>query len=207
MKSVIKSKRFFSYCIDIVVVSLLILLLSKINILNPNQNKYNEAVQKYSSYLQELTNTNISITLDKKIYSLTYDVQYYSISNYMISFVVYILYFTLFPYFNNSQTIGKRLLKIKYERADGKKITLFNYFIRSLIIPCSLSLVMCIPVSYIFNVLLVLLLKGKVFYYTMDIVSLLICIYCYVDIVQFLSSVDNVAFHDKITKIKVIESK
>lgn len=208
MKNNYKTKRFLSFCIDIFITSLIILLLTKVNFLNPNRSKYEDAYEKYVSYASELVNSNVSTSIDSEYIELNYKVQYYGISYLLIYFCVYVLYFTLFSYFNHGQTIGKKIFKLHYERINGDNIKIYQYFLRSLILPVSISFVMCTPVSYLLNVLIVLIFKHKTYLYISEIVALIICAYCYADIIYLLSnrSQNNYALHDKITGICVKEN-
>lgn len=206
MKNNYNFKRFVALCIDLFIVILLTTLLSNIKVLNPKEKEYNKAIESYSEYVQDISNQKVvEVTKDKEYLNLYHDIQKYSISYYIISFVVFVLYYTLFPYFGNDQTAGKRLLKLKYQRDDKKKISIFSYLLRSLILPIISNIVINIPLSYVFYIAIVLLFKGNTYFYVVEILSLIICAYGYIDIVYFISNKEKKTLHDVITKVNVVE--
>ena len=105
------NKRFFAYIIDIFIV---LVIANLITMFIP----ISEKTQDYYKELQ---------TTQKKIYDKEIDVKEYTDiileDNYNISkgtvlisltsIIIYILYFVVYQVYNNGQTVGKKLMKIK----------------------------------------------------------------------------------------------
>jgi len=57
-----------------------------------------------------------------------------SIIQKIISILCILMYFVVIQYYLGGQTLGKRLMKLQVKSNNGKKLTILNYFIRSLIL-------------------------------------------------------------------------
>lgn len=205
----IRFKRFCAYLVDILIVSFLIMLVSQIKVLNPFQDQYKEAYEEYVEYydanLSNTTDLSMEDMLNKEYLSIMYSVSYYGIFNTLIEISVIILYFTLFPYFNNNQTIGKNLFKLKLVNKDeSEKVSLLSHLTRVLTYPIFSSAVLYCTLSNILLLLSVLLFKGKVFFYTNIIITGIFTVYCYADIITMLARKDNRSIHDYLSKTKVM---
>ena len=130
----ILSKRISAYLIDILFIFLLVGLISEIKFINPHYNKYIEAYESYNEILEDYTNEEIS---DKEFNKL-YNDNYYLVSKYSVSYNIVIilsiiLYFGVFQYFNNGQTIGKKIMKIRVvSNNENEKVSLLKYLLRIL---------------------------------------------------------------------------
>lgn len=56
------------------------------------------------------------------------------ISNSVITLVCTLLYFGVIQYFLKGETVGKKIFKLKVVSANNKKLNIFNYLLRSLIV-------------------------------------------------------------------------
>lgn len=108
------SKRVSAYLIDILFVFLVISLISEIKFINPYYDKYIDAYESYSNILEDYTNGNIN----EEEFTDLYNASYYEVSKYSVSYNIVIIvciisYYGVFQKYNNGQTIGKKLMKIK----------------------------------------------------------------------------------------------
>ena len=204
----IKFKRIMAYLIDIFIISLLTSLLAGVKFINPNRAKMESTYKEYNEYAEKLVNTNTTdvtqMLEDGEYGDLFYKVSYYSMSLSITEIVVMILYFTLFPFFYDGQTIGKRLMKIKLVSKDENKVKFYKLLLRSLIVPVSASLMMYTVGSNILVTLLLFVIKGMKYLYASVAINLLITVFCYADIISMLSNKEQLSLHDKILKTKVI---
>lgn len=130
------SKRIGAYLLDILFVFLLVNLISSIKFINPNYDKYNEAYQNY----QELITKNLSeekVNIDEfteisKEYS--YELTKYGISYNIVTIIVLIGYFGLFQKYNNGQTLGKKIMKIKVVSDDETELSLIKCLLRTILV-------------------------------------------------------------------------
>lgn len=205
----IKYKRFIAYLIDIFIISFVVSLLSGIKVINPKADKYNKTVDRYNNYIKEVENKPLEKPEDiftKEYIDITYKLSYYGMSYTITKIVVVILYFSLYPFFFDGQTIGKKLLKIKIINKDEKKkLPLWKLLIRSIILPISSSVMVYTVFSESILVGLVLFTKNMVYIKASLIVSSIMTILGYADIFRFASNKDSESLHDKILKTKVIE--
>jgi len=134
MKISILSKRISAYLIDILFLFVLISLITEIKFINPYYDKYIETYESYNEILEQYSNEEITEAEFNKLYIINYyNVTKYSISYNIIIIVVIFLYFVVFQKFNNGQTLGKKLMKIKIENNNEEKnVSLLKYFIRIL---------------------------------------------------------------------------
>lgn len=134
MKISILSKRISAYLIDILFLFVLISLITEIKFINPYYDKYIETYESYNEILEQYSNEEITEAEFNKLYNINYyNVTKYSISYNIVIIVVIFLYFVVFQKFNNGQTLGKKLMKIKVtNNNEESKVSLIKYFIRSL---------------------------------------------------------------------------
>ena len=152
-------KRGIAYIIDIVIVIIIVGMLSFI----PSINKASKSLTEYNNEISKMEQDLKIGTITKeeynnKIIDIKYSLDKESINYSIICIVVIILYFDVFQYFNKGQTLGKKLMKIKVVGKE-KKLTIFNYFLRSLIVNNLFSMIICI---------ICLLITNKNIYYTLS---------------------------------------
>ena len=139
------------------------------------------------------------INLQNKINDISYSVSKNSIPTSILNIVITILYFVIFQYFNNGQTIGKRLLGIKIINKSKEKPTFTQILIRSIIIYgfvttiSSLVILSCCSKEVYFNT----------YTYLSSIESILILL----SFVVMLFREDKRGLHDLIAGTSVIETK
>ena len=128
-------RRILAFIIDMMIVSIISSAIASIGFINPTLDKYNEAYDSYTEYLQNgLDTKNVSNILNSEEYKdITYNINYYGRYGTIITLVVTVIYFVVFQYFTNGYTGGKKLLNIKIESEDGK-LKVHQLLLRSLII-------------------------------------------------------------------------
>lgn len=133
-------KRIGAYIIDMFIILTIVTLFSKIEILNPSKEEYNEIMTEYkevyNDYMTGITegNTNMEENITK-LNDLSYKVSKYSVPTTIINIFVSIVYFVLFAYLNKGQTIGKKILGIKVvDNKTGKKPSFIKILLRGIIL-------------------------------------------------------------------------
>ena len=135
MAKKVSGKRIGALIIDTIIVSIIVSLFSSISFLNPNIDKMKEQESKYTEYASEVIKNPTKITeMEETTDDISYDLSYYSVYEDVIELVVLFLYFSLFQFFNNGQTVGKMLTKIRVVSNKKKKLRLSQVIIRSAII-------------------------------------------------------------------------
>lgn len=197
------SKRISAYLIDILFIFLIINLISQIKFINPYYDKYMSAYENYSNILEDYTNGNITEDEFNSMYNASYyEVSKYSVSYNIVIVVCIILYYGVFQKYNNGQTLGKKLMKIKIvDNNTEENISLVN------------SLIRLLPMYYIYigglipliiNSILVLVLNENVF---MNISLIISYLFLFISIISFgfiCFKKDNRGIHDILSNTKVI---
>ena len=129
----ITTKRISAYLLDIFFIYLLLSLITNIKFINPTYDKYMEYYDKYTEVVNKYYDEEITIEemqeLNKDNY---YNVVKYGISSNVSIVLVIVLYFGVFQKYNNDQTLGKRIMKLKVMSTNGEDISLCRYLLRLL---------------------------------------------------------------------------
>lgn len=190
-------KRIIGYVIDLFIIAIITGLLTVFITKEDNSNKiYDELVnltEKFSSgeltqdeYLKEYENLNYELTKD-------------SVDVTLITCAISLVYYVIFAYYADGQTIGKKIMKIKVVSANGKKLTFNNYLIRSLIID-----------SILVNIItsaLVIFLSRDIFIKSYTIISDISTFILVGSLLFVLYRNDGRGLHDLIANTKIVHAK
>ena len=188
-------KRVFAYLIDILMIACIGVIIGGFI---PVSEKYEAASVELTDTLKDYTDKKIDEeTYIEKVNDINYTLSKESLATSIITVVIYIGYFVILPYYWNSQTVGKRIMKIKIAPInDEKKLTMNNYLIRALIIDSILS-------SIISIVLILTLTKSM--YITVDSYVANFFMYFYIiSFIMILFRKDGMSLHDFIARTKVV---
>lgn len=188
--------RVVAYFIDIFLVSLVASLALLVVPTNSNLVKLEEEATNLSEkYLNEEITTEEYIRQGALI---TYDVDYASVLTYIIEVIFIILYFVVFQFYNKGQTIGKKIMKIKVVGIDDRKLTINDYFYRSLIIN-----------SVLVNILIivgVMFINRNYYFYANTALQIIQIILSLVTIFMVLFRKDKRGLHDIVAHSEVVAS-
>lgn len=125
-------QRFIAFLLDIFILSSIASLISypfldakSIDKLNKNSS---EVIEKYTTgeidmdtYVDEVKGISYQLSQKQGVVSL-------------VTLFLAVLYFIVYQYYNDGQTIGKKLMKIKVVSSTDKEITMNSFIFRSLIV-------------------------------------------------------------------------
>lgn len=191
------NKRFFAYIIDIFIV---LVIANLITMFIP----ISEKTQDYYKELQ---------TTQKKMYDKEIDVKEYTDivleDNYNISkgtvlisltsIIIYILYFVVYQVYNNGQTVGKKLMKIKVKSITDESLSINTMLFRTLIIYGI--------AANIINLMLILLLKKELYLSISNTISIIQSLIVIISVFMILFSKQKRGIHDIITKTEVVNKE
>lgn len=201
-ESVKISKRIIAYLLDIILLVFIISLITSIRFINPVYDKYIDSYNKYSSVMEDYYDNKIDV---KEMINLSkgnfYYVTKYSISYNIAIIVVICAYFVIFQKYNNGQTIGKKIMKIKVIDLNNDKVSLLNYFLRSL---CIYYIYIGNVISLIINSILVYILNPSNYMIINLVISYFFLILSFIILLSILIRKDKRGFHDLISKTKVV---
>lgn len=187
--------RITSFLIDSIILSL---LLSLLTFWVPQSNSYQKALEDERNLLNDYSENKIDFdTYFDKYIENQYLLEKESILITLVSSVLSIGYFGTFAYYNNGQTLGKKLLKIKVTSNSGKELKHTTYILRALILSGVLfSLISCVMLLFI---------KSNQYLYTVFPVSMVSSFITIVSALMIAFRKDKRAIHDLICDTKVIE--
>lgn len=196
------SKRFIAFLLDVLLLFFLIGLITSIRFINPQYEKYLESYEKYSDVLERYYNNEINesemVNLNKENY---YNVTKFSISYNIVIVVVILAYFVLFQKYNNGQTIGKKIMKIKVIGKENNNPTLGAYLLRTLFI-YYIYIGSIIPL--IVNLILVFILNPTYYMIVSSIINYSFLILSIIIFTTIIVRKDKRGIHELISKTKVI---
>lgn len=187
-------KRLVAYIIDVLIVSLVFSILTMFikessNLVNLN-NELNTISENY---------LNQTITMSeyfKQFSSVEYLVNKEMFLQNLFNLVLMIGYFIILPYYYNGQTIGKKIMKIKIVKEDGK-LGINDLVLRGLI--ANGILITLIELSLIF------LVKDTTYILTVSIFDFVQFLLVIISTFMILYRKDKKALHDVICKTLVVE--
>ncbi len=125
-------QRLVAYIIDVFILGIIISILGVIILPSNNVNTLrDEAAIEFDNYIAGETTNEVYVNRMMQIY---YDIDHETIGQDIIQFTIYVLYFIVFQFRNNGQTIGKKIMKIKIVKNDKTPLTTDDLAKRSLII-------------------------------------------------------------------------
>ena len=188
----ISLKRIIGYILDIILVTLVATLISQIKVINPYMEKYQEAYEKYEDLTKEEIEAN-----DERIIDINYDLYKYRSVNSAISLVCLLLYFGIFEFACNGQTLGQKAMKIKIvQKNTMKRAGIINYGLRIVILNNI--------VFTIIAMILVFVLTPKPFYYAAYVISLIQNGILLLNIVMVIMRKDRRGLHDMLSNTIVV---
>lgn len=123
--------RIAAYLVDVFILSI---LLSLLTFWIPVSDKYNESVEKQETLLSDYKSEKIDESqLYKELFSISYTMEKETKVISIISIILTLGYFGTFAYYNNGQTLGKKLLKIKVASSNEKKLKHWQFIGRTLV--------------------------------------------------------------------------
>ena len=186
--------RFLAFIIDCFLISMLVSLISypfldfdTIDILNQSFNQistdYINRVIDVEAYISSATSIFYRLAKKQGLYSL-------------MLILFNILYFVVYQFYNDGQTIGKKLMKIKVVSYDSKKLTMDNYIFRASIVN-SIVIDMIIFAFVIFA-------SEKVWFVGVGLVGAIEYIFLFICSFMIIFGKDCRGLHDLISNTKVI---
>lgn len=192
-------KRIGAYLIDLLVITLFSMIITKISFINPKYDEYMEASEKYNEMLNDYYDKKIEINeFNNQVSEISYDLNKNGYVYLISDIVVIILYFGVFNFVSKGQTLGKRIMNLQIVSAKEKPLKIYNYLIRCIILN---GIIMDI-------ITLIAICFSRSKYY--DIYSIGSNINMLIQIAIFISimfSVSGRGLHDLITGTKVIDTK
>lgn len=186
-------KRIVAYLIDVCLISFVIWLLNYLPI-DPYKDKYNETYETYQKYVE---NSNGSSSNEDELKTFTYDLAKYRTYSSVYSAVALIAYFGVIQYALKGQTVGKKIMKIRVVSNNDKKLNVWNYILRIVILNNIIFTFINIGGVYVLNI--------DKYYYLSYVVSMLTSLVSLLILMMIMFRHDGRGLHDYLANTKVVE--
>jgi len=201
----ITTKRFTAYILDVVLVYFFIILVSNIRFINPTYDKLLEVTNNYNEAVEKLQDEKIS---EQEYFELNkqyiYEATKYNISTNIVFIVVTVAYFGLFQKFNNGQTLGKKIMKVRVVSTDDKEVTFSRYLLR--ILPMYYILMGSL-IPFLLSTILVFIMGASSFSITYSIIVYVFVGIAIVSSIMTYVKKDHRGLHDLLARTKVINAE
>lgn len=177
--------------------------------------EYKKLTKKNEIYIKDLINYYEDEKIDKEEYNniienlkleysnletnYSYKLLKYSIIPTVINLMCVLLYFVVFQFYFDGKTLGKKIMKLKLVSNNTKKLHIFNYLIRSLIVNE-------VFINLISLLCLIILSKNNYVTYN-NIIYVITYILEMTILFMIVFDKNNRGLHDYISNTKVIEDK
>lgn len=190
-------KRVLAYIFDVVLLSLLGSLLSFLPILNPNRVTYSEKYNELVMVREQYVNNEISVEEYEQAY-IPIAYQIYQLNTYavIIDIVCVLLYFGIFQFFFQGQTLGKKIFQVRVVGSDGGSVTLVQFLLRTIVLSNILISIMLLLIVHFMN--------AENYYSIYNNVNLVGSIILYITLFMALVRRDGRGLHDFVGNTKVI---
>ena len=190
-------RRIIAYLIDILIVASLSgairLLINKDASNSTYLEDYAQLVEKYNN--KEITEEEYTIQSNELYYNNNVETMDMSI----IMCGVATIYYVVLCYFCNGITLGKFLMKLKIESANGNELNLGNYLLRSLIGNLLLF--------YLTNIICIDLMKKETFISVYPKISNVLSLLLLATLLFMTYREDGRGIHDLIANTKIVSTK
>ena len=125
------SQRVLAFLIDLVLLSMITSLITMFIPMNDTATKLYE---EQNRVLEDYVAGNVPMEeYVNQMIDLGYDISKQTVIISIVGVVISLLYYVVYPCYNNGQTFGKKLMKIKIKKTNDKELSMNDLLIRSMI--------------------------------------------------------------------------
>lgn len=188
------SQRVLAFLIDLFILSIITSLITMFIPINDTAIKlYEEQNRVLEGYVEGTVPMEEYVN---QMIDLGYDISKQTVIISIVSIVISLLYYVVYPCYNNGQTFGKKLMKIKIKKTNDKELSMNDLLIRSMINNSVL-------VSII-NVILVLFLSKDLYLSTSSLVGVIQYIVLIISLIMVAFTKNAQGLHDKVVHTEVV---
>ena len=200
--------RVSAFILDMLLVLVLTVLMANIGAVNPYLEKYNKANKEYRAVyvqvMEDLQDNKIdTVIASQEILKYQRKVEKYNVFFNIWYLVFYLSYNVLFQFFNNGQTLGKKMFKIKVASKDGKEASLASMLVRTLF--NGTSILSGVALFMIIKSAAVLITDKDIYLIVFTLSSLLSYVYEFLTLIFLLTKKGSRTLNDMIAKTQIVE--
>lgn len=188
------SQRVLAFLIDLLLLSIICSLITMFVPVNDTATKlYEEQNRVLEGYVDG------SVSMEEyvnQMVDLGYDISRQTVIVSIVTIVISLLYYVVYPCYNNGQTFGKKLMKIKIKKTNDTELSMNDLLIRSMINNSILV--------NIINVILVLFLSKNLYLSTSSLVSFIQYLVLIISLIMIAFTKNAQGLHDKVCKTEVV---
>lgn len=190
------SQRLLAFLLDVVILSIITTLITAFIPLNDNASKlYEEQNQILEDYVGGTSSMEDYVN---QMVDIEYDIAKYTVVSSIAAVVISLLYYVIYPCYNNGQTFGKKLMKIRIKKTNDKDLSMNDLLIRSMVNNSILLNIICIA--------LVLFLSKDLYLITTSLVSWLQYLVMIISVIMIAFTKNAQGLHDKLAKTEVVQA-
>ena len=190
------SQRVLAFLIDLVLISMITSLITMFVPVNDTATKlYEEQNRVLEGYVEGTVSMEEYVN---QMVDLSYDISRQTVIVSIVTIVISLLYYVVYPCYNNGQTFGKKLMKIRIKKTNDKELSMNDLLIRSMINNSILV--------NIINVILVLFLSKNIFLSASSLVSSIQYIVLIISLIMIAFTKNAQGLHDKVAKTEVVQA-
>ena len=188
------SQRVLAFLIDLVLISMITSLITMFVPVNDTATKlYEEQNRVLEGYVEGTVSMEEYVN---QMVDLSYDISRQTVIVSIVTIVISLLYYVVYPCYNNGQTLGKKLMKIKIKKTNDTELSMNDLLIRSMI---NNSIMV-----NIINVILVLFLSKNLYLSTSSLVSFIQYLVLIISLIMIAFTKNAQGLHDKVCKTEVV---
>ena len=204
-----KRARISAFLLDMLFVIFLTTMVSEVYFLNPYKYDTNDALEKYNEVYSEYYDNaltaegeeldTLTTNLNKALYKFEKSQMF--LYGYYVLFIF--IYFVVFQKWNNGQTLGKKLFKVRVVNSNDENPSFLQYVLKYLLYGTSISLGFTL-VALIKVILLAVGVGSTVYFYSFLGMQYFAFLLEALLVIVFLVNKEGKSFNDILAKTKVI---
>lgn len=188
------SQRVLAFLIDLVLLSMITSLIIMFIPVNDTATKlYEEQNRVLEGYVEGTVSMEEYVN---QMIDISYDISRQTVIISIVAIVISLLYYVVYPCYNNGQTFGKKLMKIKLVKTNDKELSMNDLLIRSMINNSILV--------NIITIALVLFLSKDLYLSMSSLLSSIQYLVLIISLIMIAFTKNAQGLHDKIAKTEVV---
>ena len=190
------SQRVLAFLIDLVLLSIITSLITMFIPMNDTATKlYDEQNRVLEGYVEGTVSMEEYVN---QMVDLGYDISKQTVIISIVGVVISLLYYVVYPCYNNGQTFGKKLMKIKIKKTNDKELSMNDLLIRSMINNSILV--------NIITIALVLFLSKDLYLNMSSLLSVIQYLALIISLIMIAFTKNAQGLHDKVVHTEVVQA-
>ena len=190
------SQRVLAFLIDLLLLSIICSLITMFVPVNDTATKlYEEQNRVLEGYVDGSVSMKEYVN---QMVDLGYDISRQTVIVSIVTIVISLLYYVVYPCYNNGQTLGKKLMKIKIKKIDESDLSMNDLLIRGMVNNSILV--------NIINVIFVLFLSKNIFLSASSLVSVIQYLVLIISLIMIAFTRNARGLHDLAAKTEVVQA-